>query len=177
MMSWRYPPPWLECEATSPAVCPGGRGRRRPRVCFHSQAQEPLGLSRVCSLNPLRGLGSSEHLGVSRLPAVPWRSGAPRSALAPPKCEGTDLYSPTLSQVAAFSGSPEGEACRGLVSACSQLEMLGSPWDMPLCQKVPPTLPRTCLPGSIHMQSPGLMVNFCHLSRSQKLQGILWVSA
>lgn len=30
--------------------------------------------------------------------------------------------------------------------------------------------------GSFHMQSPGLMVNFCHLLRSQKLKGILQVS-
>ena len=64
--SWNaWPPAQLFVQEVAAAQHP---------VCSHSQ--KPAGLSHVCSANLLQGLGSSRHLGVSRLPAGPWRSGA-----------------------------------------------------------------------------------------------------
>lgn len=73
LMSWctlphgwnAWPPAQLFVQEVAAAQCSVG-----------SHSQKPGGLSHVCSPNLLQGLRSSRHLGVSRLPAGPWRSGA-----------------------------------------------------------------------------------------------------
>lgn len=102
----------------------------RHPVCCHSQ--KPAGLSHVCSPNLLQGLGSSRHLGVSRLPAGPWRSGA---------------FSGSPQMGSRFQGGPEPLCFQGqALASCGQWEVVlleagsGSPCDPTLFPKDEPEI-------------------------------------